>query len=364
MIGIAYILVEPSYSNSIWCKNILSGLLDEIRQKRMAYQQINNIEQVNREEEPYIFIIGSDIDWVNRTLVICNEKGIYPILLCNQAYHVFDVEYSCVCSDIIGSMRYLIDSLKAMGKSKVAMYGVNRKSISDISRMESFLSVQKNADLNQIYLNSGSLKQCYQSFIKEAEKYDAVICANDFAAISLICYLREKHQEMLEHLTIMSCAETQLSKYDTGLTSINMNFKEYGGAAISIYDCLKRNRFLSHIVMAIKWHIGAPKFAEFQRIGQMLDESMVEIPESDIFYEDLELMKMLKIEQLLNQSDEIDRIIVNGLLDEQSYEKISIECFMSESSVKYRVKKMMETCGMDSKYKLINLLREYINTVI
>lgn len=330
----------------------------------MAYQQINNIEQFNHEDEPYIFIIGSDNDWVNRTLVICNEKGMYPILLCNQAYHVFDVEYSCVCSDIIGSMRYLNDSLKAIGKFKVAMYGVNRKSISDISRMESFLLVQKNADLNQIYENSGSLEQCYRSFIKEAEKYDAVICANDFAAISLIRNLREKRPDMLEHLTIMSCAETQLSKYDTSLTSINMNFNEYGGAAMSIYDCLKKNRFLSHVVMAIKWDIGAPKFAEFQLIGQTSDESMEKIPEGDIFYEDIELMKMLKIEKLLNESDEIDRIIVNGLLDEKSYEKISIECFMSESSVKYRVKKMMRTCDMDSKYKLINLLREYINAVI
>ena len=105
------ILVEPSYSRSVWCLNLLDGLTSEFKQKRVPFRQIASLDEADADDR-YIYLIGSDNAWVRAALTACNRLGVYPILLCNQAYHTFDADYSTVCSDVINSMRRLVELLR------------------------------------------------------------------------------------------------------------------------------------------------------------------------------------------------------------------------------------------------------------
>ena len=53
------ILVEPSYSRSVWCLNLLDGLTSEFKQKRVPFRQIASLDEAAADDR-YIYLIGSD----------------------------------------------------------------------------------------------------------------------------------------------------------------------------------------------------------------------------------------------------------------------------------------------------------------
>ena len=124
------IFVEDTYSHSGWCQDLVDGLVSELKMKRMAFRFIHSIEEMN-QSSGYIYVIGSSTGWIRTVLKDANRVGIYPILLCNQAFHELDVRYSTVCSDTNGSMHHLVDTLIATGRTRIALYGTNPHSVSD-----------------------------------------------------------------------------------------------------------------------------------------------------------------------------------------------------------------------------------------
>ena len=113
------ILVEASYADSIWCIRLLEGLTGRLKQKRLPFRQITSLDEAGPDSR-YIYLIGSDNVWLEAALQACNQAGVYPILLCNQAYHTFDADYSTVCLDAVISMRRLLEILTARRLDRVA----------------------------------------------------------------------------------------------------------------------------------------------------------------------------------------------------------------------------------------------------
>ena len=202
------------------------------------------------------------------------------------------------------------------------MYGVNPRSVGDASRKSSFLLAAHAPD-SDIFLNDGSLENCFQSFFEKSRSYDAVICANDFAAISLVRKLSERAPEELARLSIIGCAETRLTKfYEQHIVSIRVNFDEYGKAAVTLLDMLRKNPFLSNIVMSIRWDISA--LHELPKPAPAQSAAAACFPQAaDAFYTDQELTEMLCMEQLLSECDELDNKILRLALAGQAYEDIA-----------------------------------------
>ena len=79
----------------------------------------------------------------------------------------------------------------------------------------------------------------------------------------------------------------------------------------------------------------------------------------DIFYEDYEINEMMMLEKLLYESEDLDRQIVRSLLRGESYEQIAENYYLTVSTVKYRVKKMVGLCNLKHRSQLLELLRKY-----
>ena len=157
------IFVEDTYSHSGWCQDLVDGLVSELKMKRMAFRFIHSIEEMN-QSSGYIYVIGSSTGWIRTVLKDANRVGIYPILLCNQAFHELDVRYSTVCSDTNGSMHHLVDTLIATGRTRIALYGTNPHSVSDESRKKAFYYAIGQEDQRDVYINDGSMERCFRSF--------------------------------------------------------------------------------------------------------------------------------------------------------------------------------------------------------
>ena len=349
------ILTEPAYSKSMWCSALLTSLTEKLRQKRISFCEIFDTVPEGCDG---VFIIASDYNWIKSVISRLNEEGIKPILLCNQYENIAGCNYSCVCSDITGSMKYLLDELKSDGRTSVALYGVNTSSISDIGRVDGLLAL-KDESLNsmRIFVNDGSLKACFEEFFPVCSSFDAVICSNDFAAVSLIRYLQSAAPDILGGLKILSCAQTKLSDYYRSMiTSVNLNFEQYGKAAVFIYEKLKSHSYMSGITITVNWndiYTGKRK-----RTAVKLKSTQ----EHNDFYTDSEMREMLTVEHILSISSNTDITIANKLIDGATLEETAQQSFLTESGVKYRIKRILQECGIANRAELIRLLKRYLTT--
>lgn len=355
MVGI---LLDFKYSESLWCKSIYKSLTERLRYSRVPFCEISNTVDTSLES---IFIIASDREWTLSAVSQLNQSGIKPILICNQSEMLSGCMYSCVCSDINASMKNLLDTLKAENKSRVAIYGINTDSISDISRVDSLMCWRDQSFSSmQIFNNSGSLKNCFEDFYKHIDSFDAVICTNDFAAVYLVRSLNEIAPEKLRDLKVVSCAYAKISDYyRDNILSLNMNFSQYGEAAVYIYNAIKKNKYLSEITAKVSWYFDTP---EPEALPPTLN---LELNLSqDKFYSDPQLNEMLIVDKILGTADETEMGIIKNLLLDKTTEEIAESCFLSVSGVKYRIKKLIEFSNAQSKAQAVSLLKKYISNVL
>lgn len=354
------ILVEPSYSGSVWCQNMLKGLESGLKYKRIPYQYVSSLTELGDGCE-YLYVIGSVPDWIRNVLTACNRMGIHPILLSNQSDQRFPADYSAVCSDMMLSMKCLVSTLNGIGKTRIALYGINPDSAADGSRQLAYRQAMLTQPGEHVFYNRGSLDACFRDFFPNAGAYDAVICANDFAAISLIRHLTEEAPAERDRLTVIGCAETRLTAfYSRYVQSVRIRFQDYGNAAVSLLETLRRSPFLSRIVMTVRWDFD-PGGQACEGNRSALTAGGPELPATeDRFYQDGELDEMLRIEQILNEADELDGKIMGLLMAEAPNEAVAEQCFVNVSTVKYRIRKMSAAARVSSKRELIRLLKKYI----
>lgn len=348
------ILIDTKYANSLWCKNLQNSLIERLRQKRIPFCEIFDTCPADIET---VFMIASDREWIISSIKQLNLGGVYPILLCNQLENLPGCIYNCVCSDINSSMKILLDILKKKEKRRIALYGINTNSIADISRIDGLLAWKGNDfDKLQMFINEGSLKECLSQFYKCINDFDAAICMNDFAAVSLVRGLKELQPSLLDNFLIISCAASDISKYYREyIQSLDINYDQYGKAAVYIYEAMRKHTYLSGMIVKIIWSL------ENEKLFTAKSAIQLSFPESqDMLYEDPEFNEMLIIDKLLTLSDSTEKNIINGLIHGLTYDEIARECFLTEASIKYHIKKLINVSGVGNRQEMIIVLKKYI----
>lgn len=348
------ILLDSKYSESLWCKSLYESLTERLRHKRIPFCAV--FDKIDAKLDA-IFIIASDREWTISAITQLNRNGIKPILICNQSEKLSGCIYSCVCSDINASMKNLLDTLKTKDKSRIALYGINTESIADISRVDSLFNWRgQYFETMQIFNNNGSLKKCFDDFLPHIDEFDAAICANDFAAVSLVRNLRKFAPQKLNGFYIISCAQTKISSYyPNQILSLNMNFDQYGKAAVYVYNALKKHTYLSEMTVKVLWSF------DYNNIIPETKNILLDLKSStDAFYNDTELVEMLIVDKILKSSDDTDKKIIDCMLKKCTIEQIAEEGFLTVNGVKYRINKIISDSGAKNKEEIISLLDKYI----
>lgn len=355
-----YILVEKEFVNYPWCLKITTGLNAEIRRKRIAVTHLSNMaDAVGGKEKSAIILVGATDAWLRHHVVDANKRSLHPIVLSNWSCKAIHVRTSIVSMDIPESIQKALDYLRFCGKSKTALYGVNPSSNSDRWREEVFCEVMHSKA--QVYYNDGSLKDTFEDFWQERNRYDSVICTSDYAAISLVKRLQAVEPARLDTLYIVSYGNLFLtSLVSPSITSIADQFEAFGKAAVSIYLQQKNQHEISSISVMLLSVMHIRQTTQ----NTAYDVRQYELPKAALlqnrFFKEQEINEMAKVEMMLNLCDETDIEILQYLLQDAIYPQIAEKCFVSESTVKYRVKEFGRVCGTESRIELVALLKKYI----
>ena len=357
-----YAIGEPEYKTSNWYKDIMEGLLTEKRQKRFSLTVIDTIGELDGQpltQEDIIFVIGTNSQWLEKILPLCeNLFNNRVIVLANHENRFSKGKYSIVTADITHSVQLLYSYLTHYGKTRIAMYGINPKSSSDAYRKRSFLLC--GGLETDLFYNTISLAQCYDDFIERCAEYDAVICVNDYAAISLTRHL-DAHTELF----IASCgAGTPLSRFfSPSITHTRINYTSFGKAGIDLCRILQKNENAGSVNIYLSSEFVPGETTQNLPLPEQTTQEHSPLPKgNDKYYADLEIDEMIRVETLLNVCDETDLQILRGILAKKTYTCIAEELFMSVNGIKYKLKNMLNICCVSSKTEFLELVQKYIIT--
>ena len=340
------ILCEKACAESIWCKQLFSGLVKELKKRRIGFEQDGDISK-----EDGVCMIGMSNEWTQSEVARCNERGCVPIVLSTQSGRTVKGEYHLICSDMEGVTKDLKEAFVSAGRKKIALYGAGHTSDLDKDRSDVFSELVSGSQ--NIFRNTGNLEYCFRSFLPKAARFDGVVCVNGYAAISLVKKLEKENPQILKQTVIVSCEEVlRHSKYNQWVSYVDLNLESYGKVGLSVLELTEHNREIGNITIKMKGTVcEIPKKSEKTKDTAAAEELQLKDPE---------IISMERIEQLLRDADDLDHHIIAMLLSDATYSEISDSCYMTEGNIKYRVKKYMSICECRTKKELLELLREYL----
>ena len=357
-----YVISEPIFNTSSWYNNIMNGLIELQRKRRLDFKflvHVKEFESFDICSDDMVFVIGTNSEWLHSTLLVCSRIFDNKIVvLGNHDYISGGIRYSTVMANISESIVLLYSYLKNYGKNNIALYGINPASSSDKLRTDCFLA-QGGSPKDLFYVNC-SLMECFQSFLERSDEYDGIICVNDYAAISLCNYLKENN--LSKKLFITSCGSSLLARLSApSITHTQIDYTKFADSAYELSRLLHKNSSTSSITLQLSCDFVIGETTDFMPAPKDIISNIKIIDkESDLYYNDFEIKEMMDVEKLLITCDENDLLIIERLLKNKSTSQIAEELFLSPSSIKYKIKKMYTLCNVSSREDFILMLGKYI----
>lgn len=351
-----YLLVEQQFASYPWCQRILRGLYEEGRKKRVAIQELSSFSQLPSEQN-CVLLVGASAKWIDTGTQAARVKGLHPIALSNLRINATDRSVSSVMMDIHSSMQLAVAYLHSLGRRNLALYGVNPSASSDPWRARLFQELTGRGE--DIFFLRSTMEEAFQRFYDVIGQYDGVICASDYAAVSLVSRLLTRNYPVPEKLYVIGYGDTFLSRMSKlPITSISDDYEDFGRAALSICALLEKNQTVSVMQILLSSRLNIRRSTENRPyIPANVPAAPVAAGENQ-FFRDPEVQDLAKLETLFNQCDETDFALLQLLPQEISYSSLASQCFVSETAVKYRVKKMQKLCGVSSREDLVRFLEK------
>jgi DNA-binding LacI/PurR family transcriptional regulator/DNA-binding CsgD family transcriptional regulator len=354
---VCYVIGEPEFEASNWYKEIVDGLLYEKKQKRFTIvfcSSVSEFDNYTTDCDDFVFVIGNDSEWISEITHKLYGRFKNRVIVLGNHERGYSGGYSVVTSDIGANVKMLCEYLASLGRRDIAMYGVNRASVSDAYKEAAFRSVM--GDSAEVFYNDGSLENCFKAFSCTQKRSDAIICVNIYAAISLIKNCRSK--EML----VTSLGGGALAEFvKPTVTHIESDYRAFAGVGLELARILIKDSSVSSLTAYVK---GCFKLGEStEKIAYRGKVSFTERTgtRGDIkFYSDKDVREMLLIEQMLSRLDESDLEMLYDIIAGKTYQYIADKRFCSEGTVKYKMKNLYDICGVKGRAELVSLLDKYL----
>ncbi|MBE6779193.1 MAG: hypothetical protein E7541_07410 [Ruminococcaceae bacterium] len=373
-IAMLYILSGLQRGDHQGSFGVMEAVKKEFTRRRLEYTESNDVKATIRRcashDDP--LLIPTPLNSLLLPIVEeCNKQGV-QVIAPNSFLNIGErYRYHCVKGDFYGAVAKVLRGLRRGGKDSPALFGVNTNSQEDVLITDAFMA--QNAGMTgAVFCNEGSIRDCFDTFFKQRRQFNAVICVNDYVAISLIENMRRLDPTYLENTFIVSFSNTLLSRlYNMPFTSLAPDMDAIGCAVGDIYKLLKRSR---GSYQAITIYVNYKVYERQTTHNCFMDERELPHYESrDVFFPtintfneatayhtDPQVAHLPQVEMFLNKLSKVELSILMMVLRGYSNTHISEELFLSGETVRYHLNKMRAILGSATKEQMRESLKDLI----
>jgi len=362
-----YLLVEPSFMIPVWYSQSIDGLKRRASHQKKLLQHINSVDEIDEDDVRAVTIVGTSDKWTRDVICQMREREIRPILI-GTVPNKFG-------EDVSGTRYSSKESIEAMmyyfycyNRRRMALVGINGNASNDVNKQDAFLLTAHLLDLpisqNDIYYKEPVSYNMTKRFLDQIDRYDGVICSNDYIATHVLDYAVRNGVRVPEDLFVAGLGDIMLCQYTTPtLTSATRFYYETGEQVYDIWEQLNQNKNVTSIVTTVQCRIIVRGSTGFSPLPDLPANFRVE--HKDLREQDDEAQIAIRairaLENCLSQCNKLDLDIVRGLLNNVNLEALAEQLYISGGTVRYRLKKIYAAANVSTKSEFVELFRQYIH---
>lgn len=331
------VLTEPSFRSYLWAKQTMDGIMQEAtkRKYKTVVLDADSYETIDYDvlfgtERRMLIVIGTSISWMPTALSFFTAKKIETIFISFDPAETA-LPTGMVRMDYVGAIAHLLSYLtKDCARRRIALYGYNPNSSADNIKLRFFNSWKRQFDEgheHDVFQNLADLEDCFQQFYPRVHQFDAVICANDIAAVSLLSYLSEHDIRIPEDLYIVAFGDSKISEHvKPSLTIATLDHPEMGRQAVLLFSHLCKMPATASVSSRVRSKLiirATTAYTPDTTTDQLPIDNSNAFANAVDFYQDPEAEQLLRAEMLLDACDEADFTLLQSVLKGFSLDQLA-----------------------------------------
>lgn len=361
-------IIEPGYgSSSVWSPAIRAGIDSELSKKKYSSVFIDGAGEpdlkaaIADSDTRLAVLIGTSPSFVPDMIERLALRDIDVLLVSYQPPENAPVR-GVVRIDYVAGAELLLRHLACCGCKRTALYGCFQNSSTDLIKRRAYLAYTAESGFEpMLFDNTDGLSDCFEKLIASLGNNapDSILCVNDIAAVSLVTRLSELGIRIPDDIQIASFGGSEVSRVcKPPITVLEMPNFELGRQTVNAFSYLARAPRGINLSVRVTGELVVR--ATTRPIGSIISDEPCRVrktpPQS--FYDDAEVMRIARLEKLLSVCESIDRAILGLLLAGDTTERIAEELSLAPESVRYRVRRLVQSTGMTSRSELLGFIRE------
>lgn len=358
------IYCEENYRETTWFKLIVKGIRSGLNPKKEDIEIVSELS--NLKANTIVIIVGFTNRFIIDSLNFCLSNSLRPLLVGSSQNFSNFFNVSCIGINREAAMFDNVMNLINDNAKRIAIIGINPSVRSDLAHLNGYKCALKAANIklneNDIYTNTIGIKDTITRFLKNVNKYDAVVCTNDYVAIMLLSKLREAGIDVPNKLQVTGAGNIDISKFARpSLTTIAIPLEDIGKQTITIYHLLIDNPSFKSLNSSFEHHIiyrDSTSIKEYKKYSMDVSNDSYQ-PLLEEGYES-DMKPIWTISDAYSEMDEIDRKIIHGIINNLTNSETANEAFVADSTLRYRLKRIYQITNTNGKQELKDLILKYL----
>lgn len=323
-----YTITEPMVRNRHWANLYNTGIRHEAATRK---EELTDLTDGSALPHGGGVVIVNAVSrrWTSHFLEEARQVGLRPLVL---APIERGLGVSSICLDFLGTYSGLCQRL-GVQPGRLAFVGAVMTSFNDEEKLHAFFGWGGRG--SHVFINQGHLADTFARFAASLDTYDGVLCTNDVVMLALMRFLGQRG-ERLRFAAVSNTVVAAESARDDRVILADFDCMTIGRQAVRLAGYMARSFSLREIHERIKSNIQQNELPPCQTAAPVN------------FYSDRILDDIFRFECMLASCDALDRRILEGLQARTPYFRIAAELHVSESTVKYRLRRMRDLSGFDS----------------
>jgi DNA-binding LacI/PurR family transcriptional regulator len=361
-------LDEKSYTSSQYT-NVIQGINVAASHINMRPDLISekSFDSVDFNEIPFAAIVtGISMPFIQKTIASLRAHQRCAVLA-GMDSEQFGNDVSCATPSRRVETQQLVNYLHHCNKGNIALVGFGCHSINDNFRYHAAMSAVtawgKLLHEHDVFLWEQEPNESFDNFLNNHSQYNAVICPNDMIAIHFIDYIKKHGIQVPKDLFVSSFGGSSIGCYHKpSVTSMTMDMLSVGEQAFQVWRFVMKNESAQQTALKITVpsRILIRESTAYLQVDNF-DSPVLSPAHQDYFYHKPSIAVLVAIEKCLNQRDNIDMKIIEGIMASKSYEVIADELYISASTLRYRLNKIYADAKAHSRKEFETLIHQNIS---